>query len=50
LPYGNNGDLERQICEFLLRGLGLKEHVFATCLDGTSTVRPNETQLVSESA
>ncbi|MGP8122417.1 MAG: TetR/AcrR family transcriptional regulator [Xanthobacteraceae bacterium] len=50
LPYRNKGDLERQICEFILRGLGLKEHVFATYLDRASSVRPNETQLVSESA
>jgi len=50
LDYGNSEDLERQICEFTLRGLGLKEHAIATHLDRTSPVRPHETPLVSESA
>jgi AcrR family transcriptional regulator len=50
LLYSNGEDLERQICEFTLRGLGLKEHAFATYLDRTPTVRPHKTHLVSESA
>jgi AcrR family transcriptional regulator len=50
LTYGQGAVLERQICEFILRGLGLKEHAIAIYLDRIPTVRQNETPLVSESA
>jgi AcrR family transcriptional regulator len=50
LSYGNGDKLERQICEFTLRGLGLKDQVIASFLGRTSAVRPLETPLLSESA
>ena len=50
LAYGNCEALERQICEFVFRGVGLKEHVAKSFLDRTSPVRSNETQFVSEGA
>jgi TetR/AcrR family transcriptional regulator, transcriptional repressor of aconitase len=33
LSYGNAADLERQLCEFILRGIGLNETAFAPHLD-----------------
>ena len=33
LAYGNVADLERQLCEFLLRGIGLNEAAIASHLD-----------------
>ena len=33
LSYGNANDLERQLCEFLLRGIGLNEAAIATHLE-----------------
>jgi AcrR family transcriptional regulator len=33
LSYANAADLERQVCEFILRGVGLKETVIASHLD-----------------
>jgi AcrR family transcriptional regulator len=33
LSYGNSADLERQLCEFILRGVGLKETAIASHLD-----------------
>ena len=33
LSYGNAADLERQVCEFLLRGIGLNEAAIASHLD-----------------
>jgi AcrR family transcriptional regulator len=33
LPYGNDPDLERQLCEFILRGIGLTEAAITTYLD-----------------
>jgi AcrR family transcriptional regulator len=33
LPYGNAADLERQLCEFILRGIGLNEAAIASHLD-----------------
>jgi AcrR family transcriptional regulator len=33
LSYGNAADLERQLCEFLLRGIGLNEAAIASHLD-----------------
>src|SRR4030088_2257943 len=32
LPYGNAADLERQLCEFILRGIGLNETAIASHL------------------
>jgi TetR/AcrR family transcriptional regulator, transcriptional repressor of aconitase len=50
LAYGDTESLKRQLCDFVLRGLGLKEHAFATYLDRAPPVRQNTIQLVSESA
>lgn len=50
LPYGNIDVLEQQICEFVLRGLGLRERLLAIYLDRAPAVRLNETRLVAESA
>jgi TetR/AcrR family transcriptional regulator, transcriptional repressor of aconitase len=50
LAYGDYKVLERQVCEFVLRGMGLKEHAITAYLDRTSHVRSNETHLVSEGA
>ena len=33
LTYGNSADLERQLCEFILRGIGLNEAAIASHLD-----------------
>ena len=33
LPYANAPDLERQLCEFILRGVGVNEAAIATYLD-----------------
>ena len=33
LSYGNAADLERQVCEFILRGIGLNETAIAFQLD-----------------
>jgi AcrR family transcriptional regulator len=33
LTYGNPAELERQVCEFILRGIGLNEAVIASQLD-----------------
>jgi AcrR family transcriptional regulator len=33
LPYGNDPDLGRQLCEFILRGIGLNETAIAEYLD-----------------
>jgi len=33
LAYGNAADLERQLCEFILRGIGLNEAAIASHLD-----------------
>ncbi len=33
LSYGNAADLERQLCEFILRGIGLNETAIASHLD-----------------
>jgi AcrR family transcriptional regulator len=33
LSYGNPAELERQVCEFILRGIGLNETVIASHLD-----------------
>jgi hypothetical protein len=33
LSYGNPASLERQLCEFILRGIGLNQAAIATHLD-----------------
>jgi hypothetical protein len=33
LAYGNAADLERQLCEFILRGIGLNDAAIASHLD-----------------
>ena len=33
LSYGKSADLERQLCEFILRGTGLNETAIASHLD-----------------
>ena len=33
LPYGNDPGLERQLCEFILRGIGLTEAAIAEHID-----------------
>jgi hypothetical protein len=33
LAYGDPANLERQLCEFILRGIGLKETAIAAHLD-----------------
>jgi AcrR family transcriptional regulator len=42
LSYGNANDLERQLCEFLLRGIGLNEAAIALHLD--RELPPDSTQ------
>lgn len=42
LSYGNAADLERQLCEFLLRGIGLNEAAIALHLD--RELPPDSTQ------
>jgi hypothetical protein len=45
LPYGNTADLERQLCEFILRGIGLNEAAIAFHLN--SEPSPNSGQSVT---
>ena len=40
LVYGNGAGLERQLCEFLLRGIGLNEAAIAAHLTHESTLAP----------
>jgi AcrR family transcriptional regulator len=47
LPYGNGADLERQLCHFILRGIGLTDAAIATHLDrelSTYPVQPVTTE------
>ncbi|MGH6776450.1 MAG: TetR/AcrR family transcriptional regulator [Bradyrhizobium sp.] len=39
LAYGNTNGLERQLCEFLLRGIGLNEAAIMSHLDGAPELR-----------
>jgi hypothetical protein len=49
LAYANAADLERQVCEFILRGIGLNEAAIASHLDRELT--PDfELPLTAESA
>ena len=45
LSYGNAADLERQLCQFILRGIGLTEAAIASHLDGE--LSPNSRQSVT---
>ena len=45
LSYGNAADLERQLCQFILRGIGLTEAAIASHLDGEPS--PNSGQSVT---
>ena len=49
LPYGNAADLERQLCEFLLRGIGLNEAAIASHLGRAPSPDPAQ-QTAAESA
>ena len=43
LSYGNSADLERQLCEFILRGIGLNETATALHLDRALSADPGQT-------
>jgi AcrR family transcriptional regulator len=49
LAYGRADDLQRQLCEFLLRGIGLNDAAMASHLDRDLTPDVNETA-IAESA
>ncbi len=42
LSYGNPADLERQVCEFILRGIGLNEAALASHLDRELSPDPGQ--------
>jgi TetR/AcrR family transcriptional regulator, transcriptional repressor of aconitase len=42
LSYGNAADLERQLCEFVLRGIGLNETALAPHLDRELSHNPGQ--------
>ena len=42
LAYGNSADLERQLCEFILRGIGLNETAIASHLDRELSPAPGQ--------
>jgi AcrR family transcriptional regulator len=42
LPYANTVDFERQVCEFILRGIGLNETVIASHLDRELSPDPGQ--------
>ena len=42
LDYGNTADLERQLCEFILRGIGLNEAAIASHLDRELSPAPGQ--------
>jgi AcrR family transcriptional regulator len=49
LTYGDAPDLERQLCEFLLRGIGVHEAAITTHLSRPSSIEPAP-QITAESA
>jgi AcrR family transcriptional regulator len=49
LTYGNAADLERQLCEFILRGIGLNEAAIASHLDRDPSQAPGQS-VTAESA
>ena len=42
LSYGNSAELERQLCEFILRGIGLNETALACHLDREQSPNPGQ--------
>jgi len=42
LSYGNSADLERQLCQFILRGIGLNETAIASHLDRELSLDPGQ--------
>ncbi|HEX3115689.1 MAG TPA: helix-turn-helix domain-containing protein [Bradyrhizobium sp.] len=42
LSYGNSADLERQLCQFILRGTGLNETAIASHLDRELSLDPGQ--------
>ena len=49
LTYGDAADLERQLCEFILRGIGLNEAAIASHLDREPSPAPGQS-VTAESA
>jgi AcrR family transcriptional regulator len=49
LTYGNAADLERQLCEFILRGIGLNETAIVSHLDRELSLHPGQA-ITAESA
>jgi AcrR family transcriptional regulator len=49
LSYGNAADFERQLCEFILRGMGLNEAAIASHLDRELSPDPGQ-PVIAESA
>ncbi len=49
LSYGNAADFERQLCEFILRGIGLNEAAIASHLDHELSPDPGQ-PVIAESA
>ena len=49
LSYGNSADLERQLCEFILRGIGLNETAIASHLVRELSAAPGQS-IAAESA
>jgi TetR/AcrR family transcriptional regulator, transcriptional repressor of aconitase len=47
LSYGNSANLERQLCEFILRGIGLKETGIASHLDRELSQAPEKVKAES---
>jgi TetR/AcrR family transcriptional regulator, transcriptional repressor of aconitase len=50
LPYGNAADFERQICEFILRGIGLNDAAVVSHLDRELSPDPGQQPLTAEGA
>ena len=42
LSYGDAADLERQLCEFILRGIGLDDAAIASHLDRETPLDPGQ--------
>jgi hypothetical protein len=49
LAYGEAADLERQLCDFILRGIGLNEAAITSHLDRETSPRGGHA-VISESA
>src|SRR3979411_2589731 len=50
LPYGNAADLERQLCEFILRGIGLNETAIVSQLHRELSPDPGQQPVTAEGA